>query len=84
MMNADEINAEWERLEKERKLREARERALKRKAHYRKLRPLPRCCATCQFGDINEDWPACYNGAHTFPVEPLGLSVCDHYKRREQ
>ncbi len=82
MMNAAEIDAEWEQGEKERKAREARERATKRKANYRKLRPLPRCCATCQFGDINEDCPICYRGAYSFSVEPLGLSVCDHYKRR--
>lgn len=83
MTRADEIDAEWEQGEKERKAREARERATKRKANYRKLRPLPRCCATCQFGDINEDWPACYFGAHSsLPVEPFG--ICDHYKRRKQ
>lgn len=76
-----DIDTEWALLEKERKLREARERATKRKAHYRKLRPLPRCCGSCHWADINEDCPTCYYGAYSFGIEPFG--ICDHYKRRD-
>lgn len=76
-----EDEAEWACLEKERKLREARERVTKRKAGYRKLNPPPPCCGSCQFGDINESCPTCYFGAYSFDIDPFG--ICDNYKRRE-
>lgn len=75
-----EDEAEWARLERERKRREARERVTKRKVHYRELSPPPPCCGSCQFGDINESCPRCYFGAYVFDIEPFG--ICDHYKRR--
>lgn len=74
-----EDEAEWERLENERKRREARVRKIKREAHYKKLRPLPRCCETCFWGDFEHENATCWRGVERFDVSPFG--ICDHYRR---
>lgn len=75
-----EDEAEWARLENERKRRDALVRKIKREAHYRKLRPLPRCCETCFWGDFEHENATCWRGEESFDVSPFG--ICDHYKRR--
>lgn len=81
MTRAAEIDAEWEQGEKERK---ARERATKRKVHYRKLRPLPRCCLSCRYGRFTEDYAVCYRihyGEFGYPdIDHFG--ICDHWEAK--
>ena len=68
-----------ETLKKEWRRRDALVRKIKREAHYRKLRPLPRCCETCHWGDFEHENATCWRGVERFDVSPFG--ICDHYRR---
>lgn len=71
-----------ETLKKELRRRDALVRKIKREAHYRKLRPLPRCCETCFWGDFEHENATCWRDEESFDVSPFG--ICDHYKRRRR
>lgn len=64
--------------------REAFHRKIKRKAHYHELKPLPRCCLTCCYGRITEDYAVCDridNGEFGYPdIDHFG--ICDHWKAK--
>lgn len=71
-----------ETLKKEWRRRDALVRKIKREAHYRKLRPLPRCCETCHWGDFYGDDASCWRNGESFDVSLFG--ICDHYRRAKR